>query len=97
MSLVQLEYFVAIAEEGNIGRAAKRLHISQPPLSRQLRSLEAELGAELFLRTTRGVKLLPHGKEFLEHARRILAQVEEAKRSLGASATRSSGHARVEG
>ena len=82
MSLVQLEYFVAIAEEGNIGRAAKRLHISQPPLSRQLRSLEAELGTELFTRSTRGVKLLPRGKQFLEHARRILASVEEAKRCL---------------
>ncbi len=83
MSLVQLEYFVAIAEEGNIGRAAKRLHVSQPPLSRQLKSLEEELGTTLFARTTRGVELLPHGKQFLHHARRILAQVEEAKHSLG--------------
>ncbi|MCA9645468.1 MAG: LysR family transcriptional regulator [Polyangiaceae bacterium] len=79
MSLVQLEYFVAIAEEGNIGRAAKRLHVSQPPLSRQLKSLEEELGADLFKRTPRGVQLLPHGKRFLEHARRILAEVEQAK------------------
>ncbi|MGE3674002.1 MAG: LysR family transcriptional regulator [Polyangiaceae bacterium] len=83
MSLVQLEYFVAIAEEGNIGRAARRLHVSQPPLSRQLRSLEEELGAELFKRTARGVQLLPHGKTFLEHARRVLAEVEHAKSCLG--------------
>lgn len=82
MSLDQLEYFVAIAEEQNIGRAARRLHISQPPLSRQLHALESELGTTLFQRTPRGVTLLPQGKVFLDHARQILDQVQAAKRAL---------------
>lgn len=76
MSLAQLQYFVAIAEEGSVGRAAERLHISQPPLSRQLRSLEDELGAPLFERTPRGVRLLPAGAALLGRARRILADVD---------------------
>lgn len=82
MSLVQLEYFVAIAEEQNIGRAARRLRISQPPLSRQLHALESELGTTLFQRTPRGVTLLPRGKVFLEHAKQILRQVQAAKRAF---------------
>ncbi len=78
MSLAQIRYFVAVAEEGNIGRAARRLRLAQPPLSRHIQSLEHELGAPLFQRTARGVRLLPAGEVFLAHARRVLSDVDEA-------------------
>jgi len=83
VSLSQIEYFVAVAEEGHMGRAAARLHISQPPLTRQIRSLEDELGAPLFERTPRGMSLLPTGERFLSHARRVLDEVDAARRCLG--------------
>lgn len=87
MSLSQIEYFVAVAEEGHVGRAARRLHISQPPLTRQIRSLEHEVGAALFERTPRGMRLLPAGERFLEQARRVLSAVEDARRAVAESAT----------
>lgn len=78
MSLAQIEYFVAVAEEGTVHGAARRLHISQPPLTRHVRALEDELGACLFERTPRGMRLLPAGEVFLAHARRVLAAIDDA-------------------
>lgn len=78
MSLSQIRYFVAVAEEGHVGRAAERLHVAQPPVSRQIRALEDELGTPLFARTARGMTLLEPGRVFLEHARGILAAVDRA-------------------
>ncbi len=78
VSLAQIRYFVAVAEEGHVGRAARRLHVAQPPVSRQIRALEVEIGAQLFERTPRGMTLLPPGRVFLEHARAILAAVDLA-------------------
>jgi DNA-binding transcriptional LysR family regulator len=79
VSLDQLSYFVAVAEEQNIGRAARRLHICQPPLSRQIRSLEQELGTPLFRRTPRGVELLPAAQRLLPRARQILEAVASVR------------------
>lgn len=78
MELRHLRYFVTVAEEGNFTRAALRLHMQQPPLSQQIRTLEEELGFTLFLRHTKGVDLSPAGKIYLQEARAILDRVKRA-------------------
>jgi DNA-binding transcriptional LysR family regulator len=78
IELRHLRYFVAVAEELHFGRAARRLFLSQPSLSSQIRQLEAEVGCPLFERTTREVRLTPAGEALLAHARELLAGVERA-------------------
>ena len=77
MDLRQLKYFIAAAEEKNIGRAATKLCISQPPLTRQIKQLEGQLNVKLLDRTSRGVELTDAGALFLEEARNILSLVEQ--------------------
>jgi len=79
MELRHLRYFVAVAEAGSLTVAAQRiLHTSQPSLSRQIRDLEDEVGAQLLTRSARGIELTPAGRVFLDHARSVLSQVEAA-------------------
>ncbi|GAB2885157.1 LysR family transcriptional regulator [Paralcaligenes ginsengisoli] len=86
MELRQLRYFVAVAECRNFTLASKQLHIAQPPLSRQIQMLEAELGVTLLLRNSRPVRLTETGRVFYEQALQVLARIEQMK-----SATQQSG------
>src|SRR4029077_7025512 len=87
MELRHLRYFVAVVEEGSLTIAAeRRLHTSQPSLSRQIRDLEYQVGAELLSRSVHGVKLTDAGKAFLDHARLALTQVDAAVEAAGRAA-----------
>jgi DNA-binding transcriptional LysR family regulator len=79
VELRQLRYFVAIVEEGGFSRAAERLHVSQPPLSTQIKSLEDEIGVRLFERSNRGVSVTAAGAVFYEEVAAVLARLEHAR------------------
>ena len=95
MELRHLRYFVAVAEEEHYGRAAQRLRVAQPALSRQIQDLEREIGFELFDRLPRGVRLSAAGKAYLEDARSILGQVSAATERAGRVARGLAGTLRV--
>ena len=83
----QLRCFVTVAEELHFGRAAERLHMTQPPLSRQIRLLEHQVGTRLFERTNRVVRFTAAGRAFLPHASRILRLADEAATAARRAAT----------
>ncbi len=95
MEFRQIRYFTVLADELSFTRAAKRLHVSQPPLSFQIARLEAELGARLFIRTSRSVALSDAGLAFLPHAQAVLARLEEARSHVGRVANGLQGRVQV--
>lgn len=92
MDIRQLKYFIAVAEEGSIGRAAQRLHISQPPLTRQIKVLEEELDAQLFVRTAKGVELTEAGEALLRDGQNIRALLEQTSKRVRRIAKGTLGH-----
>ncbi|KQM55819.1 LysR family transcriptional regulator [Pseudomonas sp. Leaf15] len=91
LDLRKLRYFLTVAEELHFGRAALRLHLAQPPLTRQISALETELGFKLFDRTSRTVSLTAQGRSFLPYARGVLEQVELAQVIAGKLAAGTAG------
>jgi DNA-binding transcriptional LysR family regulator len=95
VELRQLRYFDAVARHGGFTRAARQLLVAQPAVSAQIRRLEKELGAELLVRTTRSVELTQAGRVFLDHVRRVLAELESAGSDLDALAGLARGTLRI--
>ena len=95
MELRHLRSFLAVAEELHFARAAERLHIDQSPLSRTIKELEEELGARLFVRTTRSTQLTRAGRQLLEHVPRIFAALEQARDSVKSAANGFHGQLRI--
>ena len=95
MELRHLRYFVAVAEEQNVTRAATRLRVSQPPLSRQIRDLEGELGVKLFNRSAKALWLTEAGAVFLLEARAVLERSDEAIERTRTFAAAKRGQVRV--
>lgn len=95
LELRHLRYFVAVAQEGHITRAAERLGMQQPPLSQQIRSLEREVGVQLFRRKARGVDLTEAGRTLLADAVSVLARVEEAVEAARRTAAGRQGRLRI--
>src|SRR5215471_10974764 len=95
MELRHLRYFVAVAEEENVSRAALKLHVSQPGISRQIRDLEEEIGFQLLERSAKAVRLTAAGKTFLTEAREVLARADAAVKKARDVANGGSGEINV--
>jgi DNA-binding transcriptional LysR family regulator len=95
MDLHHLDAFLAVAEELHFGRAAERLHIAQPPLSRTIKQLERDLGAQLFDRTTRSVRLTSAGEALVEPARQVLESCRVARRAVQSAGRGETGRVRM--
>src|ERR1700741_4580777 len=95
MELRHLRYFVAVAEEENVTRAAARLHVSQPALSRQIRDLEDEIGFLLLERSAKAVRLTEAGRTFLTEAKAVLQRAEDAVKAARAKAGGAEGEIHV--
>ena len=92
LELRQLRYFITVAEELHFGKAAQRLHMTQPPLSQAIQAFEAELGVALFVRTTRQISLTPAGKALLPEARKLLQQAQNLRQIAQRAASGTQGH-----
>ncbi|MCO8611179.1 LysR family transcriptional regulator [Burkholderia multivorans] len=95
MELRHLRYFLAVAEELHFARAAERLHIEQSPLSRAIKELEEDLGAQLFVRTSRSTRLTRAGKLLLDHVPRVFTAIQQARDSVHAAANGFHGQLRI--
>jgi DNA-binding transcriptional LysR family regulator len=95
MDLRQMRYFLAVARERNFGRAAKALHMAQPPLTRQIKAMEEDLGVELFLRTSRGVELTDAAQALVVEAENLLALAQRAEHRVRLAGQGLAGHLEI--